>query len=65
MPTHPPLQTASIGSNIQLAFIDSWHDRTDFPPAYTTVVGLHGVGFNSGKPRTAPLDARVPAIAGG
>ncbi|GAA5964374.1 hypothetical protein JCM21900_001432 [Sporobolomyces salmonicolor] len=44
-----PLHTAHISTELELAYIDSWSDRAkaDLPKRYLTIVGLHGVGFNS------------------
>lgn len=52
----PPFQTATVGDGVQLSYIDSWHGKvkTELPVRYTTVVGLHGVGFNSSE-HPAPL----------
>ncbi|BGP05039.1 hypothetical protein JCM10049v2_000843 [Rhodotorula toruloides] len=45
----PEFQQARISDDLTLAYVDSWHGRAkgDLPERYTTVVGLHGVGFNS------------------
>jgi pimeloyl-ACP methyl ester carboxylesterase len=49
MPATPlPYRTAQITPETHLAYIDSWHDRElPLPTRYTTIVALHGVGFNS------------------
>ncbi|EGU13170.1 Proteophosphoglycan ppg4 [Rhodotorula toruloides ATCC 204091] len=45
----PDFLKARISDDVTLAYVDSWHGRAkeDMPERYTTVVGLHGVGFNS------------------
>lgn len=47
----PDFLKARISDDVTLAYVDSWHGRAkeDMPERYTTVVGLHGVGFNSGE----------------
>ncbi|BGP21901.1 hypothetical protein Rt10032_c01g0600 [Rhodotorula toruloides] len=45
----PAFKQARISDDLTLAYVDSWHARAkeDLPERYKTVVGLHGVGFNS------------------
>lgn len=47
----PAFQQARISDDLTLAYVDSWQGRAreDLPERYTAVVGLHGVGFNSGE----------------
>ncbi|GAA6022948.1 hypothetical protein JCM10207_007726 [Rhodosporidiobolus poonsookiae] len=45
----PPLHTAHLPNGLHLAYLDSFDllHPDERPEEYTTVVGLHGVGFNS------------------
>ncbi|GAA5831400.1 hypothetical protein JCM11251_004013 [Rhodosporidiobolus azoricus] len=45
----PPTRTAHLPNGVKLAYIDSYAtiSEADRPREYTTVIGLHGVGFNS------------------
>ncbi|GJN91865.1 hypothetical protein Rhopal_004890-T1 [Rhodotorula paludigena] len=45
----PDFHVASVASGCDLAYIDSWHGRpaSELPTSYTTLIGIHGVGFNS------------------
>ncbi|GAA6035252.1 hypothetical protein JCM8097_008784 [Rhodosporidiobolus ruineniae] len=44
-----PLQTNTLQNGVQLAYIDSFSalEPEQRPKEYTTLIGLHGVGFNS------------------
>ncbi|KAK4703174.1 hypothetical protein P7C70_g3043, partial [Phenoliferia sp. Uapishka_3] len=46
MSDSPAFHTASLTSNT-LSYIDSFSTLPTPPTSYTTVIGLHGIGFNS------------------
>jgi hypothetical protein len=54
MSNTPAYQTATVGDGVQLAYLDSWagKPKADVPASYTTLLALHGFGFNSGEPQT-------------
>ncbi|GAA5853499.1 hypothetical protein JCM8547_002479 [Rhodosporidiobolus lusitaniae] len=55
-----PLETATLPSGTNLAYTDSWSALApaDRPSKFTTLVALHGVGFNSAV--WTPLLASLP-----
>jgi hypothetical protein len=42
-------ETAILPSGVHLAYLDSWRGKPSVPSSYTTIIALHGAGFNSGS----------------
>ncbi|ORY54860.1 Alpha/Beta hydrolase protein [Leucosporidium creatinivorum] len=57
----PAFKKAEISPGVHVSYIDSWADKpaAELPSSYTTIIGLHGVGFNSAI--WTPLLPHLPA----
>ncbi|KAM0792655.1 hypothetical protein ACM66B_002436 [Microbotryomycetes sp. NB124-2] len=41
------MQRAQLTDDVHVSYIDTWSNRQETPTSYTTVIGLHGTGYNS------------------